>query len=81
MAGHDRRKDEDEKALEVAASAGRLLQLGEVVPEGLLLGPVPAVVAPGDGMTCRLGALTTAPTVRLLDLMPGPRSGLAPGPV
>jgi hypothetical protein len=31
LAGHDRRKDEDEEAQEVAASAGRLLQLGEVV--------------------------------------------------
>ena len=59
-------------------SAAGLLQLGEVVPEGLPLGLVRAVVVPGDGMTCRLGALTTAPTVRLLDLMPGSRSGLAP---
>jgi hypothetical protein len=65
----------------VVAGAAGLEQLGEVVPEGLPLGRVRAVVAPGDGLTCRLGALTTAPRVRLLDLMPGSRFGLAPGPV
>jgi hypothetical protein len=32
------------------------------------------------GMKCWLGALTTGPTVRLLHLMSGSRSGLAAGP-
>jgi hypothetical protein len=64
----------------VADGAAGLLQLGGV-SSGLRVGLVPAVVALEDGMTCWLGELTTAPTVRLLDLMPVSRSGLAPGPV
>ena len=79
LAGHDRLGDQDEEAHEVAAGAAGLLQLGEVVPEGLPLGLVPAVVALEDGMTCWLGELTTAPRVRLLDLMPVSRSRTRPG--
>jgi hypothetical protein len=63
----------------VAAGAARLLQLGQVIPEGLPLGLVPAVVALEDGMTCWLGELATAPRVRLLDLMPVSRSRTRPG--
>ena len=63
----------------MAAGAAGLLQLGEVVLEGLPLGLVPAVVALEDGMTCWLGELTTAPRVRLLDLMPVSRSCTRPG--
>jgi hypothetical protein len=59
--------------------AAGLLELGEVVPDGLPLELVRAVVAPRDGMTCRLGELTTALTVRLLDLMPVSRSRTRPG--
>ena len=65
LAGHDRLGDQDEEAHEVAAGAAGLEQLGEVVPEGLPLGLVRAVVAPGDGMTCWSGELTTAPTVQV----------------
>jgi hypothetical protein len=74
LAGHDHLKDEDEEAHEVAAGAAGLLQLGEVVPEGLPLELVRAVVALEAGMTCWLGELTTAPRVSLLDLMPVSRS-------
>jgi hypothetical protein len=69
------------ETLGVSIRPARLLQLGEVVPEGLPLELVRAVVAPRDGMTRRLGELTTTLRVSLLDLMPGSRSGLAPGPV
>jgi hypothetical protein len=79
LAGHNQLGDQDEEAHEVAAGAAGLLRLGAVVPEGLPLGPVRAVVALEDGMRCWLGELTTTTRVRLLDLMPVPRSRTRPG--
>jgi hypothetical protein len=81
LAGNDRLGYQDEETHEVAAGAAVLLQLGEVIPEGFPLGPVPAVAAPGKGMKCWLGELATAPRVRLLDLVPVSRSGFAADPV
>jgi hypothetical protein len=61
----DRLGDQGEEAHEAVVGPTGLPQAGEVAPELLPLGLVPAVVAPGDGMTCWLGELTTAPRGRL----------------
>jgi hypothetical protein len=61
--------DEEEEAKEVAARSALLLHFGEVIPECFPVELVRTVVAPGNGMTCWLGESTTAPRVRLLDLV------------